>query len=666
MSTHQKNIISIFAILLMLACGPIPLRAAENDMLDLDLSSLMQIQITSAGRKAQNLVDVPAAVYVIDQEDIRNSGVTSIPEALRMVPGLQVARISSSKWAITSRGFNGTFANKLLVQIDGRSVYVPSFSGVYWDVQNVVLEDVERIEVIRGPGATLWGANAVNGIINIITKQSSDTQGGLVSVGAGNQEKLIATARYGVQLNDNTYGRIYLNQHAQNSNRYLADKTDGYDDWSLNQGGFRFDGDASLKDSWTVQGDYYRNDINQRNDSYWVWPFLDAQQVKDTINPEGYNFLARWTHNYSDTSSWSLQSYFDDYQREEVFVRQDHQILDIDFQHRFQPNSWHDIVWGLGYRHIEDEFGNTPQIVISPAKETTSIYSAFVQDEINLMADQLWLTIGSKLEQNDYTGTEIQPSLRLLWKPRAKHSLWTGMSRAVRSPARAEDTANVIVGMFPSSPYPFPIRVEGNPDLEAEELLAYEAGYRFQASDDLSLDLALYYNDYKNLITYQTTATGLEFFNGLEGNTYGFELSSEWTATSWLKSELSYSYINLHIDKADTVSSELQVVAEKSSPKHQLSVRTNIAMRKNLHLNLWGRYVDQVKAATTVALRSDIEVDSYFELDANIIWQPREGLELMLAGQNLLDNRHLEFVQEQFTSPIEIERSVYAKLTWEF
>ncbi|MDX2479451.1 MAG: TonB-dependent receptor, partial [Desulfuromusa sp.] len=650
-------------------------QASENEMLDLDLESLMQIQITSAGRKAQNLSDVPAAVYVIDQEDIHNSGVTSIPEALRMVPGLQIARISSSKWAITSRGFNGTYATKLLVQIDGRSVYTPSFSGVYWDVQNVVLEDVDRIEVIRGPGATLWGANAVNGIINVITKQSSDTQGALVSVGAGDHERLMATARYGTQLNENTYARIYLQRHDQDSYEFLDDKTDGYDDWNLTQGGFRFDGDINLKDSWTFQGDYYRNETNQRNDTYWEWPSLSPLQREDSFNPEGFNFLGRWTHNYSDTSSWSLQSYYDDYKREEGFVHQDHRILDVDFQHRFQPVSRHDVVWGMGYRLIKDGFGNTDQVMLSPEKETTTIYSAFAQNEINLVADYLWLTIGSKIERNDYTGTEIQPSFRLLWKPQAKHSLWAGVSRAMRTPSRAEDSAQITIGMIQIQtqlppPYPpeivVPLQVINNPDLEAEELLAYEAGYRFKASNNLSLDLALYYNSYKDLVTYQSTATGLQFFNGMEGHTYGFELSAEWTPVSWLKNELSYGYISLDIDKADSVDSNLQIVAEKSSPQHQLSVRSNIAMRNNLHLNLWGRYVDNVDAASTVALMSGLEVDSYFELDANIVWQPREGLELMIAGQNLLDNRHLEFVQEQFTSPIEIERSIYAKLTWEF
>ena len=256
MLVNKNDVLTIFLVLLALSLASIPVQAAENDMLDLDLSSLMQIQITSAGRKAQNLADVPAAVYVIDQDDISNSGVTSIPEALRMVPGLQVARISSSTWAITSRGFNGTFATKLLVQIDGRSVYTPSYSGVYWDSQNVVLEDVERIEVIRGPGATLWGANAVNGVINIITKQSSDTQGGLVSVGAGNHEKLMATARYGTQFSGDTYGRFYVNRHDQDSFEFLADKTNAFDDWDATSGGFRLDGDRGLKDSWTFQGDY--------------------------------------------------------------------------------------------------------------------------------------------------------------------------------------------------------------------------------------------------------------------------------------------------------------------------------------------------------------------------------------------------------------------------
>ena len=420
-----------------------------------------------------------------------------------------------------------------------------------------------------------------------------------------------------------------------------------------------------------IRRDYYHNNENKRNDTYWVWPSLIPQQREDSIEAEGFNLLTRWTHKYSDTNSWTLQSYYDDYQREENYVQQDHQILDIDFQHRLQPIPQHDVIWGLGYRLIKDNFDNTSQISLSPEKDSHKILSAFVQDEISLLADQMRLTLGSKFEHNDYTGTEIQPSIRLLWKPSEKHSLWAAVSQAVRTPSRAEDGGLITVGMTElPPPYPagiiVPVQVSNNNALDAEKLLAYEAGYRFSAHKSFVVDMTLFYNSYENLITYQQTATGLQFYNGLEGDTYGFELSAEWKPTEWLTSELSYSYIRLNIDSAPTVDSIFGVVAEKSSPEHQLSVRSNINLGHNVHLNLWGRYVDNVAPAATTVLFSDIKVDSYFELDSNIIWKPLENFELMLAGQNLLNSRHLEFIQQQFTSPVEIGRSVYAKLTWKF
>ncbi len=671
MSFSKNDVLTIFLVLLALAFASIPVQAAENDILDLDLSSLMQIQITSAGRKAQNLADVPAAVYVISQEDIHNSGVTSIPEALRMVPGLQVARISSNKWAIASRGFNGTFSNKLLVQIDGRSVYAPSYSGVYWDVQNVMLEDVDRIEIIRGPGATLWGANAVNGVINIITKQSSDTQGVLLSVGAGDHEQGMASFRYGTQFNENIYGRFYVSRHDQDAYQYTADGTDSKDDWQMTYGGFRLDGDVGLNDSWTLQADAYRGENNQRVDSIWEPNSTSPGQVQDSFNPEGANLLARWTHDISETNSWTLQTYYDYFQRNDIFVGQEYHIFDVDFQHRFQLAKNHDIIWGLGYRSIKDEFDNTFQAAFAPDSRTDTLLSAFIQDEICLLPERLWFTLGSKFEKNDYTGSEIQPSVRLLWKPKQKHSLWAAVSRAVRTPSRVEDTGQITIGVFelPSPPYPagifVPFSVIGNQDMDAEELLAYETGYRFQATENLSLDITLFYNIYDNLQTYQLT-NSLQFINGMEGKTYGGEVAAGWEPYPWLTTELSYSYIELQMDIGDGLDPDYEIVTEESIPKHQVSIRSNIDLGHNVQLNLWGRYVDTLKTATTQAHDLGMEVDSYVELDANIAWQLREGLELMLVGQNLLDNHHLEFIQEYFTAPVEIERGIYAKLTWEF
>jgi iron complex outermembrane receptor protein len=678
MSFSVREVVTIFLVLLALAFASLPVRAADNVMLDLDLESLMQIQITSAGRKAQNLADVPAAVYVITQEDIHNSGVTSIPEALRMVPGIQVYRIGSSKWAIASRGFNGTFSTKLLVQIDGRSVYSPAYSGVYWDVQNVMLDDVDRIEVIRGPGATLWGANAVNGVINIITKQSSDTQGLLVSVGSGNHERALASLRYGTQFSNNIYGRFFIQHHQRDKFQYSADHTDSYDDWTVTNGGFRLDGDVDLNDSWTFQGDAYTGEEKQQISPYWTEASPFPSIANDEIDTRGYNLLGRWQHNFSEMNSWRLQFYYDYTDRDEIYIGQTHRTLDLDFQHRFQPLERHDIVWGFGYRRIDDEFDNSYMAQILPDSRSKNLFSGFVQDEISVFKDKMWLTLGTKLERNAFTGTEVQPSARLMWKPIQQHSFWASVSKAVRTPSRVEDTGEVIAGKIPLPPTyttAHTLVIYGNTEMKAEEVIAYEAGYRFINGQAFSLDLVLFYNEYQNLSDYTYNFSpmllglpmSILFDNGMEGSTQGLEASIAWQPRPWLTTELNYTYIKLDLQPLNTLNpSDTAIIAEESSPEHQVSLRTGIDIRKNLHLNLWARYVGALDIASNVAYTSGMIVDDYLAFDANISWKMRENIELTLVGQNLFDSSHLEFVNEYFTPPIEIERSVYAKITWNF
>ncbi|MBU0945927.1 MAG: TonB-dependent receptor [Proteobacteria bacterium] len=666
----MKNISTGLCVsLVTITAPPSYLWAADEEMLDLELSQLMQIQITSAGRKEQNLADVAAAVYVINQEAIHNSGATSIPEALRMVPGLQVLRMSSNKWAITSRGFNGVFSNKLLVQIDGRSVYTPSYSGVYWDVQNVVLEDVDRIEVIRGPGATLWGANAVNGIINIITKQSSDTQGGLISVAAGNHEDGIASFRYGAQLTEDTYGRLYVHRHDQDSYQHQADETDAHDDSQLSSGGFRLDGDFGLQNNWTVQGDLYHGDASQLIFPYWTANSPMPSTVDDQTESDGYNLLSRWQHKISETNTWTLQAYFDATERDEVYLGQTHHTFDLDFQHRLQWANLHDLVWGLGYRNISEEFANSYMVSINPAEKTSELFSGFIQDEISLIENTLKVTLGTKLEHNDYTGFEVQPSARLLWKATPNNTIWTSVSRAVRTPSRVEDSGKIVLEPLPIPPFP-KISVYGNPELEAETVIAYEAGYRYSPSSVFSTDLSFFYNDYNDLADYRRIdMTSIMFTNGIEGHSYGLEISNQWRPLSWLTAELNYSYIELKmtsLDMSNQVFSISELVSEESSPKHQLSLRSSIDLSETVHFNILGRYVDQIQTSGQAAYSSGIIVDDYVALDVNIIWQPTKNLELMLVGQNLLDSNHLEFVHEYFIEATEVDRSVYAKLTWTF
>ena len=662
----------VLFILIQLCMYP-PLTASategENNFLDMDLESLMKIQVTSAGRKTQNLGDVPAAIYVITQEDIRNSAAVSVPQVLRLVPGLQVAQINSSQWAITSRGFNGLFANKLLVQLDGRTLYTPTYSGVYWDLQNVMLEDIERIEVIRGPGATLWGANAVNGVINIISKQSSDTLGTLVSAGSGNHEKALISARHGVQLYDNAYGRFYIQHNSRDSLVQKNDQRDANDDWKITKGGFRLDGNVGVSDSWTFQGDIFHGDNNQLVDVL-IPTFPYSIEVEDAYDNDGFNLLTRWEHSFSKTNKIQTQIYYDYTKRgEKNFIEQKTGIFDFDFSHHLTAGEIHDIIWGVGYRSNDDTFKNTFAVSITPDTLQTDLYSAFLQDEIEIITDKVWLTVGSKIEHNDFTGLEIQPNIRGLWRASEHHSYWASIARAVRTPSRIEDGGKILVGVIP--PYqpggtPQPFGLTGTNNFESENLIAYEAGYRFSKSRQFSIDLSLFYNDYDELQTY-FASQGIDtfFVNAMEGESYGLEITTKWTPAEWLETELSYSYIELNMSDKDNTAFSSEGLTEQSSPQHQISASSLAKITKNVDFNIWLRYVDQIQRSSgTYFIQS--YVDSYWNLDLNIIWTIKQGLELALVGQNLINSDRVEIVAEGYLRPTEVGQSIYAKLTWQF
>ncbi len=660
-------------ICLGLLIWPLCVHADNNDLLNLDLTDLMQIQVTSAGRKEQNLFDVPAAIYVIDSEDIKISAATSLPELLRMVPGLQVARIGSSKWAISSRGFNGTFSSELLVQIDGRTVYTPAFSGVYWDMQTVMLEEIERIEIIRGPGATLWGANAVNGIINIITKPASEAVGLHAEVLTGNHEKAGGSLRYGNQMSTNSYAKLYFEYHQRDAFNYssaavaepsIADQSDSGDEWEMLNGGFRLDGDVGLTDNWTLQGDIYSGHEDQQVYANWPLDPLLRTLADDTIDVSGHNILGRWQHDISEKSSVTVQAYYDYSKRDESYIGQSFQTFDLDLQHRFFLWNRHDIVWGGGYRHIIDDFDSTYLMSMDPESVSSDLYSAFVQDEIALVAEKLYLTLGSKYEHNDYTGNELQPSARLMWRLSDNQNLWTAVSRAVRTPSRFErDISVVMYHVAPNTP----AYMSGTSGYDSEEVVAYEAGYRMRTNKILTLDLTLFYNEYSELREYGFSLAGANVINDGEGTSKGIEVSIEWTPTDWLTTVLNYSYIDMDITSGavspSPVYSTNATVLNSSSPSHQVSLRADLDLRKDLRLSLFGRYVDELKLTSPSSTET---IDAYFALDASILWQINHSLSLKIAGQNLTDPAHLEFINEYFTQPTEVGRSVYAQLNFKY
>jgi len=645
--------------------------ASTAALADLSLEELGKITISSVSRREEKLADAPAAVAVITGEDIRRSGVTSLAEALRMAPGLEVARVDSHEWAITARGFNDLFANKLLVLIDGRTIYNPIFAGVYWDVQTTLLEDIERIEVIRGPGATVWGANAVNGVINIITRSARNTQGGIVSAGGGTEDRGFASFRYGGKLSENAFYRVY-GTYFNRDEAVLAQGGGAGDAWQLGQGGFRVDWDATQGNLLTLQADGYGASFDQTATTSSLTPPYSSTS-RSSVGAAGGNVLGRWTRTFSQESELALQTYYDRATRDSS--HEDISTFDVDLHHRFPLGSWNSVGWGLGYRLIADDFPTTFSTAFVPERQNAQLFSAFLQDEIQLVPDHLSMTLGSKLEHNDYTGVEVQPSGRILWKPTDKHSFWGAVSRAVRTPSRAESGVRFRQTVLPpgvAGPLPAVPTILGSSSFEAEDLLAYELGYRAQLRKNLSVDLATFYNVYDGLRSIEVGAPFVETApapthlvlpfttaNRISGETYGVELAASMSVFDWWRVRASYTYLQLHVhtDAGSTDATD-EHAYEGSSPHHQFAVHSAMDLPGHLELNTAVRYVDQLDA---------LNVPSYVALDLRVAWHASKHLELALVGQNLLDNQHPEFKASFVTTnPTEIERAVYGKVTWRF
>ena len=645
------------------------------DVTAMSMEDLMNLQVTSVSKRTQKVADAAAAIFVLTQEDIRRSGATSIPEALRLVPGLEVARIDQNKWAIGSRGFNGRFDNKLLVLIDGRSVYTPLFSGVYWNVQDVMLEDVDRIEVIRGPGATLWGANAVDGVINVITKKAKATQSAVVTAGAGTEERAAGGVRYDSKLGDNTYYRAYTKYFDWRPSVYPSGVT-AHDGWDALRGGFRADWTPAGANSLTVQGDVYRS----RFDETLTVASLSAPYSNTFPNDGKYsggNILGRWNHT-SEGSSMSLQMYYDNTTITDHSLFGDHQnILDIDFQDGFHAGNSQQFVWGLGYRSIHDKNDASFTVSLQPNQVTLNQFSTFLQDEISLVDNRLQITLGSKFERNEFTGFEIEPNARLLWNLTPNQSIWTAVSRAVRTPALTEEglrlNSQVIPPGTPANPTPLPavVAVFGSHQFNSEDLLAYELGYRVQATKNLSLDIATFYNNYSNLRTAEPGApypegspAPTDFVipfvagNKMSGGTYGVELFADWKVVPKWRLVGSYSYLQMDIHKNIDSQDPTPDNPNGSSPRHQWYLRSSVDLPKHFEQDTTLRFVDQLPS---------LGLPSYYSLDAHLGWRPVNSLEFSIGGQNLLNNWHLEFMPDFVnTSPTVVKRSIFGSITVKF
>lgn len=618
--------------LLAAAAPDAPLSPAELSRFNLE--ELAEVEISSVSKRSEPLSEAAAAIYVISREDIRRSGATSLPEVLRLAPNLQVARLDSSRYAITARGFNGTAANKLQVLIDGRSVYTPLFSGVFWDAQDTLLEDIERIEIISGPGGTLWGSNAMNGVINVITRPSRDTVGSLASVFAGNDERGLSL-RQGARLGEDASFRIHAKGFARDES-FLAGGAGAQDHWQKGQAGFRYDRERG-EDRLTVQGDIYDGTIKQ--------------PTGQDAGIGGANFLGRWKRTLADGSEVQAQAYYDRTRRHLPGVfGETLQTWDLDLQHHFHWRENHDIVWGGGYRLMQDDVENSARLAFMPAKKNLELTNFFAQDGIAL-TPALEFTLGARLENNRYTGLEFQPNLRLAWKLREHQLLWAAVSREVRTPSRLDRE------LFAPGPPAAPTLLAGGPDFKSEKLMAWRLGYRAQPGPRLSYTVTVFYHDYERLRSLEPApGGGLPFTIGNEmaGHSYGLEAWGSYQVREDWRLSAGYTALQerLHFTAA---SRDTQLRNAGNDPPYQFFLRTSHTLPRHLELDL---------SLRAIGALPDPAVPAYVAVDGRIGWRIEPGLQLSLSANNLFDRRHVEFATT--TSRNEIARSLRLQLLWTF
>lgn len=653
---------AVVAVALGVFAGPTvaqtnEIAASPTILKKLSLEELVNVEVTSVSRRPEKWFQTASAIQVVTSDDIRRSGASSIPEALRLADNLEVAQKNSHDWGISARGFNTELANKLLVLVDGRTVYTPLFSGVFWDRQDYLLQDLDRIEVISGPGGALWGANAVNGVINITTKSARDTTGLYVEAGGGTQLQDFAGVRYGGQAGSNVFYRVYGKYFDRDDETFANGKSAG-DSWRMGQGGFRIDAEAAGQNTFTLQGDFYEGD--------------EGVTTGDTARVSGGNVLGRWSHAYSEDSHLSLQVYYDRTHLSDPIpalvinaitfapagrLKDDLDTGDIDLQHRFRWGERNQLVWGLGYRFTHDVVKNAPAVAFFPPVLDHDLFTAFAQDEISLLK-HLTFTLGTKLEHNDYTRWEVEPSARLAWTPTEGRTLWGAVSRAVRTPSRIDrDLAE--------APPPNVLILKGGPDFKSETVIAYEAGGRAQLGSRVVASISAFYNDYdyvRSTSITPGTIIPLFFENNLKGETYGFELSANYQLLDWWRLHAGYDLLKEHLRVKSGQTDLSNARNETADPQQQFAVRSFMDLPQHLELYAGLRWVDALHNNNGPAVGT---VPSYVELDARLSWRPVKRLELSLTGQNLLHARHPEFGFPQPTR-VEIGRSVYGKVAWGF
>jgi iron complex outermembrane receptor protein len=636
------------------------------DIGELTLEQLVNVRVTSVSKKETDLIDSPAAITVITQDDIRRMGATSLPEALRMVPGMDVAQITGSEWAVSARGFNNEYAGSLLVLIDGRTVYTPGSSGVFWDAQDMVMEDLDRIEVIRGPGATLWGANAVNGVINITTKSAKDTQGGMVSASYGTDDQPVTTVRYGGELASNLYYRVY-GKYSDHPGLESSTGSSTADASTSLLGGFRLDYEPATQNTLTLQGNYYNETSGREVDLVTLAPAA-VRPIDTHEYNSGENILGRWTRTFSEESQMTLQMYLDHSRQGDGVGEGTLNTFDVDFQHRFAIGTRNDVVWGGGYRETQVQNASSFFLTFNPPSQNLQLGNVFAQDDITLVRDRLHLTLGSKLEHNDVNGFEVDPSARLLWTPSKRQTIWAAVSRATQTPALAEHARfNVAAEQPPGGP-PILVSILGNPNVQAETLLAYEVGYRIEATKRLSFDVTAFYNVYGNVTTEAPIPATFEvspapphvlvgsMWEDIDsGDTYGTEASARWEPVDFWRLTASYTYLRMQLEPLTN--------PNLSNPQQQFQIRSYLDLPYHVEFNSALYYTDQI---SPLSGGTPAVISAYFKLDLGLTWHPTKSLEIGIWGKNLLQGEHAEFGSQESTLITEIPRSVMGKITFRF
>ncbi|HEX4273836.1 MAG TPA: TonB-dependent receptor [Bryobacteraceae bacterium] len=644
-----------------------------SNLAEVSLEDLMNLQVTSVSKKEQSLSKAGSSIYVITQEDIRHSGATNVPDLLRMVPGVDVARINANTWAISIRGFNYRYSSKVLVMVDGRTVYTPGFSGVYWDQQSMPLENIDRIEVIRGPGGTVWGANAMNGVINILTKSAAETRGSMISMEGASQGVGSGLAQYGGTAGAKGYYRVY-GRYSMNGDSPSMPGNPASDEAHDSQGGFRSDWNLSPGDKLTVQGDILGASEQQTISTLFLNRLPTLYTLNDAVRVGSGNLLGRWSHVFANGSEATVQMYYDRYRRFDQALNVVN-TGDVDFQYHFHAGARNDIVAGLGYRISDQVDTDGYEITFANGQRRDNLFTGFVQDQIKL-SENVALTVGVKLEHNAYSGYEYEPGTQVVWSPGSRQTMWVSASRAIQQPSwlTAESQLDIAAVPVPGLPFGL-VHLGGNPTFSAPTLYDYEVGYRSEISKRVTVDATVFIGDYDHLQTsepeapYFTTAPvpphlvipSVYENLGMALN-YGVEFSAHWDVTRWWRISPGYSFLEMNVSETSSSRDTGFPATPGDSPKHQAQVRSNIKLPRGVEWDTSVFYVGTLAGGSTA---SGV-VPAWTRVDTRFGWRVNDKTEISLTGQNLLTPRHIEFLDGLQVIPMETARAVVARVTWRF